>query len=47
MRICLVAALIILGVRLEMPWYYWLAIMIDFSVLVAKGVYASKDKWNV
>lgn len=46
MRICIMAALIMIGARLEMPWYYWLVIMTDISVLIAKGIYSAKDKWD-
>lgn len=46
MRICIMAALIMIGARLEMPWYFWLVIMTDISVLIAKGIYSVKEKMD-
>lgn len=46
MRICIMAALIMVGARLEMPWYFWLIIMTDISVLIVKGIYSVKEKMD-
>lgn len=39
MRICMMVALIMIGSHIQMPWYYWAVLCMDFAVMLCRVIY--------
>ena len=39
MRICMMIALIMIGSHIQMLWYYWAVLCMDFAVMLCRVIY--------
>lgn len=44
MRICVMVALLIIGLNVDMPWYYWAVMGLDVAVIFCKSAYKAGKK---
>ena len=47
MRICMMIALILIGSHIQMPWYYWTVLCIDFGVIFVKAIYKAGKRASI